>query len=402
MTLAPTTRRRRLTLVIHSLDGGGAERTVARMANHWAEEGHQVTLVTLDSAARDRYPPSAAVRRRALDLMGRSSNPLAAAANNLRRIRRLRAAIAASEPEAVVSMTDKTNVLTLAACWRMNVPVIVAERTDPRHHKIGPSWSFLRKRLYPRAAALVVQTRGVREAVRGMAAGRPVYVIPNAVARPGEASIRAATAGGDRPGSPGSFAPGRKRILAAGRLTAEKGFDRLLRAFAQAASRHPEWDLVILGEGPERRPLELLAEQLQLAGRVAMPGWCDDVAAAMARCDLFVLSSLYEGFPNALAEAMAAGMPVVSYDCQSGPAEIIRDGYDGLLVRSGSVEWLAAAIDRLMGDEAGRRLLAGHAREVVERFSEARFYQRWEAVLDGAGEDDAVFATPEGDALCGA
>lgn len=403
MTPAPSTRRRKLTLVIHSLAGGGAERTAARMANHWAEEGHRVTLVTLDSAAGDRYPLSAAVRRPALDLMGRSSNPLAAVANNLRRIRRLRTAIAASEPEAVVSMTDKTNVLTLAACWRMNVPVIVAERTDPRHHKIGRFWSFLRKRLYPRPAALVVQTRGVREAVRGMAAGRPVYVIPNAVARPGGAPIRAAAAdAGDQPVGPGSFDPDRKRILAAGRLAAEKGFDRLLRAFAQAASRHPQWDLVILGEGPQRRPLERLAEQLQLAGRVAMPGWSDDVAAAMARCDLFVLSSLYEGFPNALAEAMAAGMPVVSYDCQSGPAEIIRDGYDGLLVRSGSVAWLAAAIDRLMGDEAGRRLLAGHAREVVERFSEARFYQRWEAVLDGAGEDDVAFSTPEGGALRGA
>ena len=159
---------------------------------------------------------------------------------------------------------------------------------------------------------------------------------------------------------------------------------------------------MILGEGP-RRPLERLAEQPLLAGRVAMPGWSDDVAAAMACCDLIRPLVALRRFPQRkLAEAMAAGMPVVSYDCQSGPAEIIRDGYDGLLVRSGSVAWLAAAIDRLMGDEAGRRLLAGHAREVVERFSEARFYQRWEAVLDGAGEDDVAFSTPEGGALRGA
>jgi len=388
--------QRQLAIVIHSLDGGGAERTAARMANHWAEEGNSVTLITLDSADSDRYALSPAVKRQALDVMGHSSNPIAAIRNNFRRIRALRRAIAAADPEHVISLTDKTNVLTLAACRKLDVPVIVAERTDPRYHQIGRVWSSLRKRHYPQADALVVQTSGVCDALRSMMTDRPIYVIPNMV--DAQKGVRAhsceAPSGPFRQKSPDPFlgAPAdRKRVLGIGRLTREKGFDLLLQAFAQTSERRPLWDLVILGEGPERQALEHLARESGVTERVFLPGWIDDPTEAMQSADLFVLPSRYEGFPNALLEAMAAGLPVISFDCPSGPYEIIRDGYDGLLVRRESAEWLAAAMDRLMRDEAARRLLADKAPEVLTRFSPEPYYARWEAVLDKRPEDDPVF-----------
>ncbi len=176
-----------------------------------------------------------------------------------------------------------------------------------------------------------------------------------------------------------------------GRLTREKGFDLLVRAFAETAQRRPKWDLVIYGEGPERGLLEKFAADAGLAKRVFLPGWTDDPSEAYKSADLFVLPSRYEGFPNALLEAMAAGLPVISFDCPSGPYEIIRDGYDGLLVRAGSAEWLAAAMDRLMRDGNARSLLAEKAPEALERFSSERYYARWEAVLDNRAEDDPVF-----------
>jgi glycosyltransferase involved in cell wall biosynthesis len=384
--------QRRLAIVIHSLDGGGAERTAARMASHWAEGGHSVTLITLDSADADRYRLSPKVERRALGVMGHSSNPLAAIGNNLRRIRALRRAIADVDPDHVISLTDKTNVLTLAACRKLDVPVIVAERIDPRYHSIGRVWSHLRERLYPRAAAVVVQTEGIREAVRPLAPGRPVYVIPNVVEKGCNADSLPVPQGGFAEKSPDPFSvPKRKRVLGMGRLAEQKGFDLLIRAFAQTADRRRKWDLVILGEGPDRAALEQLAERLGLVDRIFLPGWLENPVEVIESADLFVLSSRYEGFPNALLEAMGAGLAVISFDCPSGPREIIRDGYDGLLVRNESVEWLAAAMDRLMRDEAARRLLSEKAPEVLSRFSPERYYTCWEAVLDMQPEEAPVF-----------
>ena len=121
------------------------------------------------------------MKRQALDVMGHSSNPLSAIQNNFRRVNALRRAIVAARPQHVIALTDKTNVLTLAACRKPGLPVIIAERTDPRYHQIGRIWSYLRERLYPHAAALVVQTAAVRDGLRWMMPGRPIYVIPNMV-----------------------------------------------------------------------------------------------------------------------------------------------------------------------------------------------------------------------------
>ena len=180
---------------------------------------------------------------------------------------------------------------------------------------------------------------------------------------------------------------GQRRIVAAGRLSPEKGFDLLIEAFAKVAGRHPDWSVRILGEGPGRTDLIEQIERHGLERRVDLPGWVEDPWAEMLAADLFVLPSRYEGFPNALLEAMACGLPAVSFRCQSGPAEIVRDGEDGLLVPAADVEALAAAMDSLMSDDGRRRRLAERAADVTRRFSKELFYERWEGVLDGVPKE---------------
>jgi glycosyltransferase involved in cell wall biosynthesis len=364
---------RRLTLVVPSLALGGAERVVARMANHWACRGDAVTVITLSSTATDTYPLDPPVTRIALDVVRESRGPLRALFNNWTRVSRVEKAIRQSRPDTVISFTDRMNVVTLLACRSLGVDTVISERVDPSQQQMGLSWSGLRRLVYSWARAMVVQTDAVRRQIEPLMDGRPIYVIPNAV----DAPARDKPAREPRPSTDDSV-----QIAAMGRLAYQKGFDHLIEAFAQAARDQPRWSLSILGEGPERRHLEELIHSRGLEPRVRLLGWVADPSVVLRNCDAFVLSSRFEGFPNALLEAMALGLPAISFDCPSGPAEIVRHEVDGLVVPRENVPALATAIRRLLSDEQLRARLGREAARVVDRFSSERYYAQWDAVLD--------------------
>ena len=158
-----------------------------------------------------------------------------------------------------------------------------------------------------------------------------------------------------------------KRVLAAGRLTRQKGFDLLLPAWAEVEAKHPDWELKICGEGKWRERLEAQVAEHGLKN-VQMPGGCDDMAAEMSNASIFALSSRFEGFPLILAEAMNKGMAPVAYDCPTGPAEMIRDGENGLIVPLGDVDGFAAALLRMIEDDELRHRCASAAAETGKDF----------------------------------
>jgi glycosyltransferase involved in cell wall biosynthesis len=369
----------RITLVVSTISGGGAEGVLARMANYWAERAHEVTLITVGSAKDDIFPLHPGIRRIGVGLMGDSPHVVAAWWNNFRRLKYLRQAIKASRPDVVLSFIDKTNVLTLAASLGLGIPVIVSERNDPRHHDIGTVWARLRRLLYPQATAVVVQTDGVRIWAERFLKSHMVHVIPNAV------SVPDAVRNGRTERKPPGW-----RVAAMGRFAPQKGFDVLLKAFAQCARKHSDWSLILLGEGGERKRLEALAAELGIANRVSMPGRMLDPWRTLCGTDLFVLSSNYEGFPNVLMEAMACGLAAISTDCPSGPREIIRDGVDGLLVSPNDVAALAGAMDRLMEDPTERQRLGARAAEVVERFSRDKIMNLWDELVSRMSRDEPI------------
>ncbi len=273
----------------------------------------------------------------------------------------------------MLSFVDNTNVLTLLATRRLAVPVIVSERIDPSLYDVGCAWRVLRDVMYRYAEAVVCQTNSTldwfqkRTKIRGR-------VIPNPVAVPPRPATSREQQRKDR-------SMGRV-MVAMGRLVPQKGFDILLDAFSLVAERHSDWSLKILGSGPLRDQLEKQAVTLSLAGRVHFTGEVEDPFPVFYASDLFVLSSRFEGFPNALCEAMACGLPVVSFDCPSGPADIIRHGVDGILVSPGDVGALAGVLDRLMSDFQERERLAKLAPEVVMRFSVEKVLSLWEQLFD--------------------
>jgi glycosyltransferase involved in cell wall biosynthesis len=223
---------------------------------------------------------------------------------------------------------------------------------------------------YGRLDALVVLTE---QDARGYAERLPapptIAVIPNAARNLGctQAGLKGTT------------------VLAAGRLTHQKGFDLLIRAFARVAAEQPDWRLRICGGGHERAPLQELIDQLGLHGVVTLTGPVKDLGAEMGRASLFVLSSRFEGFPLTLVEAMSVGLGVVSFDCPTGPGDVIDDHRNGVLVPVGDVEGLATAMLELITDDALRRRLGEAAALTAHDYTLDAVGARWQVLFDAIG-----------------
>lgn len=350
---------RRIVVVISSLGAGGAERVIASLSSHWLAAGAQVTVIAFDHPSQPIYHHfDEAVR------FCRLSIPHKGGASVLRRVAALRAALHAEAPDVAVSFLTKINVLTLAATVGTSIPVIAAERNNPERQGAHILWRFTITGLYHRAAAIVCQTTASLRCIPPRVRQR-VVVIPNPVAA--------------SPFEPERTSP--PRLVAVGRLTEQKGFDLAIEAFARVATRHPNWRLDMWGEGPWYSALQDRINELGLQNRVMLRGLSRSPGSWIADASAFILPSRYEGFPNVLAEAMAAGLPVAATNCDFGPAELITPEETGLLVAPDDVDALAQGIDRLLSDAALRTKLGRAASLSVKRFEPARVFALWDHLL---------------------
>jgi glycosyltransferase involved in cell wall biosynthesis len=376
---------RHLALFIRSLgaNGAGAERIWLNLAGAFAERGHRVDLVLGRHTGHlaDAVPPGV----RAVDLAVRSRLPLLGAAlRDPASARSLAPALAAfpppwilaavpaladylvrERPDALLSALSYSNLAALWARQRAGVPVrvVISEHNTlsvrsanarARRWRVLP---VVEARWYPRADAILAVSEGVADDLArstGLPRARIAVTYNPVVSDALDAAAREPVAHAWlRPGAP-------PVVLGVGKLKAQKGFDVLLRAFAHVRAARPA-RLVILGEGPQRRALERLARELGIADDVALPGFVANPFAWMARSGVFALSSLWEGLPSVLIEALACGCAVVSADCPSGPAEILEAGRLGPLVPVGDAAALGAAIARALaapGDPEARRARA--------------------------------------------
>ncbi|MEM9586377.1 MAG: glycosyltransferase family 4 protein [Planctomycetota bacterium] len=360
-----------IVCVIHSLNGGGAERVMAQLASRLSGRGHRITLVTLDRADGDRHRVDDKVQRVALDVM--FDGDRGKARQLLRRVSKLRRAIKDLRPDVVLSFCDRTNVLTLASLVGTRIPVVVSERSDPSQQIMPVSWERLRRWLYPKAKRVIALTKSAAEYLQPLCSSRPA-VIGSGIELDDETIEHAETSR--------SFADANRLILGIGRLEPEKGFDRLIDAFA-THTRHGRargWKLRILGEGSCRDTLEQRINELDLTSQVELPGWVQPVTSELARATMFVLPSHYEGFPSALLEAMACGVPSIATDCESGPRALIDSPQKGLLAAN-TVAGIEEAIGRLIDDPDQRRALGVAATEVRQRFAIERMVDQYESVL---------------------
>lgn len=338
---------RPIAFFLPSLNGGGAERVIINLAHGITERGFRVDFVVAaaEGALLDQLPPAVRLVDLHASRVLRSLSPLA---SYLRRER----------PRVLISSMNYANLIALWAAKLAGgtTPVVVTVHTtlsessrQQQRRLTGRLWPHLLRTFYPWAASVVAVSRGAADDL-ARSSGLPrdrVVVVYNPVITP--AGLAAASQAPDHPW----FAPGAPPvILGVGRLTRQKDFPTLIRAFAEVRRRRPA-RLMILGEGEDRFGLTALASELGVADDVALPGFRDNAMAYMAGSALFVLSSAWEGLPTVLIEALAAGTRVVSTDCPSGPKEILQDGRLGALVPVGDAAALAAAMLDALARPAG-------------------------------------------------
>ena len=350
-----------------SLRGGGAERVMLGLAAGLSERGLPVDLVLV--RAEGEYLSQVPERVRLVDLD--SHRTAASLLKFLRYIHRER-------PDVILSALTPTNVVSLISKLLFRRDLRVFVRQDSTYTEAFAKGSLkeqgvlrVLKWLLPAADCIVSVSQGVTDDLRGLIpdVSHKIMTIRNPVVWPDHAAKSVCPVG-----HPWLYDPSIPVILSVGRLVPLKDHATLLRAFTQVVGSRPA-RLVILGEGPERQNLAVLAERLGLSQHFDMPGFHLNPFAYMSKAKVFVLSSRYEGFANVLPEAMASGTPVVSTDCRSGPREILEDGKWGRLVPVGDWHAMAEAIldtldNPIPSDHLISRASAFSAEASIDRYME--------------------------------
>jgi len=356
----------KVLFLIGSMSSGGAERVISEMSNYWAKKYWDITIVTIGATEEkmDFYALEKNVKRVDLSLSPPKSK-ISTYFNIVRLSYRIRSFVKKNKPDVVISFISGSNIITLISLFGIKLKKIISDRTDPNADNIG---YFIKKMVYPLADTLVVQTDSVKEFYKQIP-NLKILSIPNPISKPTFNNKKIELK--------------RPTIVAVGSLKINvKGFDLLIKAFNKISKKYLDWNLVILGEGKDRAILEDMIQQYNLKDRVFLPGVIDNPRNTIIDADIFVLSSLREGFPNVLIEAMSVGLPCISFDCPSGPSEIIENNKNGLLVETGNIKELQYSIEKLICSKSLREKLGNKAKQdCMDRYFIDKVMQKWENIL---------------------
>ena len=352
----------KITIFISALSGGGAERVTCNLANFLIKKGHKIDVLTMGEAL-PAEPLLEGVKE--IPLL-RNSERRNIVLNFFKRVFRLRAYMKKETVDAYVVFLPVLTRLMLSFSNLTKAPIIMSERADP---KVYPKkvQKHLRK-VCKKSSGAIFQTNETAQWYAPHLKGVKYKVIPNAI---NPAFIR-----------PQFNEEREKIIVGVGRFSAQKNFPLLIRAFSKIANEYPEYKLVLYGKGALLESYKQLAEELKIIDRIEFPGYVPDMPERLEKASMFVLSSNYEGMPNALMEAMALGLPVVSTDCGGGGAKfLIENEKNGLLVPQRDEEAMANAMRKILADNNFAASLGIEARKLQETLAPEKIYGEWEEFI---------------------
>ena len=348
----------RIAVVVADFTVGGVQRSAISIAQLLAVE-HDVTIVS-PSPDSDLTPDATD-----FDIITGNLNMGRDIRGRLGRLTWLARTLATLDPTIAVVLTPGPTAMIMAGLMarRSSTQVVFFEANDYRAKIDRKAVRAARMLCYQKADAVVVQTSSLAEAVMQRRSKRPVYVIPNA--------LSSAFHVDRQPVEP------QNRMLFVGRLVPQKQADHTIRAFCAVAREHPDWSLDIVGEGPCLPTLKQQAAASGFADRIHFHGMVSDPTEFYRTASVFVLTSKHEGMPNVLIEAMAFGVSVVSYECPSGPAEIITHDRSGFLVAPNDVGTMAEYVGMLMSSPERRSTMGRLAVAEVAHYSDDRVGPQW-------------------------
>lgn len=352
-----------ITIFISGVTGGGAEKVACTLASYLTENKHEVDMLTM-SDEEATYFLSPKVKRTCLLHERERKNYLY---NNLLRILRLVKYILTHKPDCYTILLPDNILIFNMVRFLTKSKLIASERVDPNAYTAEMQHKL--KKVAKNFDGWVFQTQIQRDWYGSTTGTAKTIIIPNAI-------------------NPDVIKPYQKRarntnIVTAGRLTEQKNQKLLIDAFGKIADKHATSKLVIYGDGPKREELQAQIENMGLTNRVSLPGYSPNVTESVSESNMFVLSSDYEGMPNALMEAMALGVPCVSTDCGGGGARfLIENGKNGLLVPIQDADALAEAMDRILSDKVYAESLGQEAYKLGKKLAPDVIYGNWEKFIE--------------------
>ncbi len=354
---------------ISSMRKGGAERVIANLAEYFEHRGYSVVVVTTHQTEVEYTLPKMVKRRISEPLKEELQG--GRIANFLARFRKLRSIWKEEKPDIIVSFIGKNNMMAILTSFGLKIPVAVSVRGEPKEEYYSRAMRFLARTLFGLADGVILQT-GACMSFFPAGIKKKAVILKNPV----NPVFFREPYQGER----------EKVIVAVGRVDANKNHELLIRAFAQIAQEFSDYRLVIYGDGEKRKELLTLVEKLQLSERISLPGSVDNVAEAIYKTRVFVLSSNTEGMPNTLIEAMLMGLTVIATDCPcGGPAELITDKVNGLLTPVGDEKEMKESLRFVLSDLQRADLMGEKASELKEIYCADNVLGEWEKYLNLLG-----------------